>query len=144
VVAAKELAAAGASVIVPVRDVGKAEQRLAAVPELERGTLELIDPASIDSFAGEFLASGRPLHLLINNAGIMAGTAGARWRRQREPVRHTSPQSLPPHRSSLAGAAQGQRGACGPTLLPGARAAGIDFDDQNFHHWPCLTIVLPA
>ncbi|MGE6762994.1 hypothetical protein ACQKGO_33595 [Corallococcus interemptor] len=38
--------------------------------ELEQ--LDLIDPASIDAFASRFLASGRPLHLLINNAGIMA------------------------------------------------------------------------
>lgn len=30
-----------------------------------------MDPASIDAFAAEFLASGQPLHLLINNAGIM-------------------------------------------------------------------------
>ncbi len=28
-------------------------------------------PASINAFADQFLASGRPLHLLINNAGIM-------------------------------------------------------------------------
>ena len=34
-------------------------------------TLDLIDPKSIDAFAETFLASGRPLHMLINNAGIM-------------------------------------------------------------------------
>lgn len=33
--------------------------------------MNLIDPLSIDAFASKFLASGRPLHLLINNAGIM-------------------------------------------------------------------------
>jgi NAD(P)-dependent dehydrogenase (short-subunit alcohol dehydrogenase family) len=31
-----------------------------------------MDPASIDAFAKRFNASGRPLHILINNAGIMA------------------------------------------------------------------------
>ena len=30
-----------------------------------------MDPVSIDDFADKFLASGRSLHLLINNAGIM-------------------------------------------------------------------------
>src|SRR5262245_25797904 len=35
-------------------------------------TLELIDPGSIDGFAGKFLGSGRPLDILINDAGIMA------------------------------------------------------------------------
>src|SRR5262249_18007502 len=29
-------------------------------------------PASVDAFAASFLASGRPIHMLVNNAGIMA------------------------------------------------------------------------
>lgn len=33
--------------------------------------MDLMDPNSIDAFAEKFLASDRPLHLLINNAGIM-------------------------------------------------------------------------
>ena len=33
--------------------------------------MDLMNPESIDAFAEKFLASGRPLHLLINNAGIM-------------------------------------------------------------------------
>src|SRR3989337_3405992 len=33
--------------------------------------MDLIDPGSIDAFADNFPASNRPLHLLINNAGIM-------------------------------------------------------------------------
>jgi NAD(P)-dependent dehydrogenase (short-subunit alcohol dehydrogenase family) len=36
------------------------------------GKLDLMDPASIDAFAKAFLDTGRPLHLLTNNAGIMA------------------------------------------------------------------------
>jgi NAD(P)-dependent dehydrogenase (short-subunit alcohol dehydrogenase family) len=34
--------------------------------------MDLADPASIDAFAKTFRDSKRPLHLLINNAGIMA------------------------------------------------------------------------
>lgn len=34
-------------------------------------TMDLMHPDSIDAFAQKFLNSGRPLHLLINNAGIM-------------------------------------------------------------------------
>jgi len=33
--------------------------------------MDLMNPASIDAFAERFLNSGRPLHLLIHNAGIM-------------------------------------------------------------------------
>jgi NAD(P)-dependent dehydrogenase (short-subunit alcohol dehydrogenase family) len=67
----KVLAAAGATVVVPARDVEKARKNLAGIPNVELAKIDFMDPASIDAFAEAFLASGRPLHLLINNAGIM-------------------------------------------------------------------------
>lgn len=67
----KVLAAAGATVIVPARDVEKAGKNLSGVPHVEVEEMDLMDPVSIEAFAEKFLASGRPLHLLINNAGIM-------------------------------------------------------------------------
>lgn len=65
------LSAAGATVIVPARDSEKARKNLGALPNLELETMDLMDPGSIRAFADKFLSSGRPLHLLINNAGIM-------------------------------------------------------------------------
>jgi len=67
----KVLAAAGATVIVPARDVEKAKKNLAGIANVEIEAMDLINPQSIDAFAEKFLATGRPLHLLINNAGIM-------------------------------------------------------------------------
>jgi NAD(P)-dependent dehydrogenase (short-subunit alcohol dehydrogenase family) len=67
----KVLAAAGATVIVAARDIEKAKKNLQGIPNVELETIDLMDPGSIDSFAKKFLASGKPLHLLINNAGIM-------------------------------------------------------------------------
>ena len=67
----KTLAAAGATVIVPARDMEKANRNLAGMAQVEVEKMDLMDPDSIDAFATKFLASGRPLHLLINNAGIM-------------------------------------------------------------------------
>lgn len=67
----KTLANAGATVIVGARDVNKATQNLEGIPNVEIEPLDLIDPESIDRFADKFLASGRSLNLLINNAGIM-------------------------------------------------------------------------
>lgn len=67
----KTLANAGATVIVPARDVEKAKENLKGMTNVEIEEMDLIDPGSIDAFAEKFLASGRPLHLLINNAGIM-------------------------------------------------------------------------
>jgi NAD(P)-dependent dehydrogenase (short-subunit alcohol dehydrogenase family) len=67
----RTLAVAGATVIVPARDMDKATKNLQGIPNVEIAAMDLMSPESIDAFAGEFLASGRPLHLLINNAGIM-------------------------------------------------------------------------
>ena len=67
----RTLAAAGATVIVPARDIEKAKRNLAGIANVELETMDLMNPASIDEFAQRFLESGRPLHLLINNAGIM-------------------------------------------------------------------------
>jgi len=67
----KILANAGATVIVPARDIAKAKKNLKGISNVEIEEMDLMDPDSIDAFAAKFLASGRPLHLLINNAGIM-------------------------------------------------------------------------
>lgn len=67
----KVLAAAGAKVIVPARDTEKAKRNLKGIANIELESMDLMNPDSIDAFAEKFLASGRPLHLLINNAGIM-------------------------------------------------------------------------
>ncbi|HET6977102.1 MAG TPA: oxidoreductase [Pyrinomonadaceae bacterium] len=68
----RALAEAGATVVVPARTQEKARLALAGIPRVELETLELIDPDSIDAFAGRFLTTERPLNILINNAGIMA------------------------------------------------------------------------
>ncbi|HWV74056.1 MAG TPA: SDR family NAD(P)-dependent oxidoreductase [Pseudosphingobacterium sp.] len=67
----KTLTSAGATVIVPARDTEKAKENLKGIAHAEVATLNLTDPVSIDAFAENFLASGRPLHMLINNAGVM-------------------------------------------------------------------------
>ncbi|MFC4687750.1 SDR family NAD(P)-dependent oxidoreductase [Epilithonimonas pallida] len=67
----KTLAKAGAKVIVPARDIEKAKRNLDGIPNVELEELDLANPNSIDTFAEKFLKSERPLHLLINNAGIM-------------------------------------------------------------------------
>jgi NAD(P)-dependent dehydrogenase (short-subunit alcohol dehydrogenase family) len=65
------LATAGATVIVPARDIEKAKKNLDGIPNVEIEAMDLTRPETIDAFTGKFIDSGRPLHLLINNAGIM-------------------------------------------------------------------------
>ncbi|MRG44717.1 SDR family NAD(P)-dependent oxidoreductase [Chitinophaga sp. SYP-B3965] len=68
---ARVLRNAGAQVIVPARDLNKAATTLKGI-DAEIEELDLLNPASIDAFADRFLASKRPLHILVNSAGIMA------------------------------------------------------------------------
>jgi NAD(P)-dependent dehydrogenase (short-subunit alcohol dehydrogenase family) len=67
---ARELAQAGASVVLAVRDTAKGERAAAEIGErtqIER--LDLADLSSVRSFAERFEG---PLDLLVNNAGVMA------------------------------------------------------------------------
>lgn len=68
----KALALAGARVLVPVRNIEKAQAALRGLPNVEMDTMDLMNPDSVDAFAERFLTTGKPLHLLINDAGIMA------------------------------------------------------------------------
>jgi NAD(P)-dependent dehydrogenase (short-subunit alcohol dehydrogenase family) len=71
----KVLAAAGAKVIVPARDLQKAAGNLAGITNVTVETMDLMAPETIDAFAERFLATCEALHILVNNAGIAA------WRR---------------------------------------------------------------
>ena len=68
----RALAAAGATVVVPARTREKATAALAGIARVEIEALDLADPASVDALADRVLSSGRPVHMLVNNAGIMA------------------------------------------------------------------------
>ncbi|MFJ9635365.1 SDR family oxidoreductase [Streptomyces sp. NPDC101178] len=74
---AARLAGAGAEVVLPVRNQGKGEKALAAIERQAPGarvSLRSLDLSSLDSVAalGDSLAGeGRPIHLLVNNAGVM-------------------------------------------------------------------------
>lgn len=63
---------AGAQVIVPARDIDRAQAALNGIAGVEIQPMDLADPDSIDAFADRFLATGQPLHILVNSAGIMA------------------------------------------------------------------------
>src|SRR5215469_8175198 len=67
----RALLSAGASIIVPARDLSKAAKALAGMPRVKAESLDLMDPVSVYAFAQRFVGSGQALHVLVNNAGIM-------------------------------------------------------------------------
>jgi NAD(P)-dependent dehydrogenase (short-subunit alcohol dehydrogenase family) len=64
----RALAKAGATVIVASRDPERAAKAIAGIECAEVSQLDLSDPKSIDAFVSRYLASKRPLPMLINNA----------------------------------------------------------------------------
>jgi NAD(P)-dependent dehydrogenase (short-subunit alcohol dehydrogenase family) len=68
----RALAGAGARVVVPARRPDAARDAVADLPGVEVDALDLGDLASVRAFADRFLATGRGVDILINNAGIMA------------------------------------------------------------------------
>ncbi|MGP4669537.1 oxidoreductase [Agrobacterium pusense] len=68
----RAVAEAGASVIVPARDMEKAEKSLAGIANVEIGSMDLTDRKSVASFAADFLDRNLALPILINSAGVMA------------------------------------------------------------------------
>lgn len=75
--AAKRLAGAGAHVVLAVRTPAKGERArdeiLAAHPgaRVEVRRLDLADLSSVREFTDSLATDGRPLDLLLNNAGVM-------------------------------------------------------------------------
>jgi len=130
----KTLANAGATVIVGARDVNKAIQNLQGVRNVEIEPLDLIDPQAVDRFADKFLASGRPLHLLINNAGIMFVPL-RRDAARNESQLATNYLSVFRLTARLWEALKNANGARVINLSSlGHQFAAFDFEDPNFEH----------
>ncbi|QEC80325.1 SDR family NAD(P)-dependent oxidoreductase [Mucilaginibacter ginsenosidivorax] len=130
----KTLSKAGATVVVPARDVAKARENLKGIQNVEIEELDLIDPESIDAFAGKFSASGRPLYLLVNNAGIMFVPL-RRDAKGNESQLVTNYLSLFRLTAGLWGALKMADGARVINVSSlGHHFAPFSFDDPNFEH----------
>ncbi len=132
----RALASAGATVIVPARDMGRARQALAQISGTQPEPLDLMDPASIDAFTERFLASGRPVHILVNNAGIMANplTRDSRGFESQFSTNHLGHFHLTVRLWPALREAQGARVVS--VSSRGHRIAGVDFEDPNFEWRP--------
>jgi NAD(P)-dependent dehydrogenase (short-subunit alcohol dehydrogenase family) len=130
----KALVGAGAHVVVPARRRATAEEALDGVSGIEIDELDLGNQESVRAFAERFLASGRPLDLLINNAGIMAlpeTRVGPGWEAQfaTNHLGHYALTNLLWPRLVAAGAAR-----VVALSSRGHKRSGIRFDDLMFEH----------
>jgi NAD(P)-dependent dehydrogenase (short-subunit alcohol dehydrogenase family) len=77
-ITSRELARAGAHVVMTARDAGRGEEALDAVradvadAQVELASLDLADLSSVREFARRFADSREGLDILVNNAGVMA------------------------------------------------------------------------
>jgi len=126
------LAEAGAAVIVPARSIEKAKAAVAGIPNVDVYFLDLMDPASIDGFAQRFLAAGKPLHILINSAGVMRTPLRRddRGYESQFSTNHLGHFQLTARLWPALKKAQGARVVALASY--GHRRGGIDFDDPNF------------
>ncbi len=144
-VTARELARAGAHVVVACRNIGKgeaaAEQIREAIPtaDVEVAELDLASLQSVRAFAEQFLARHDSLDLLVNNAGVMASprrlTAdGFELQIGTNHLGHFALTGL------LLGAMDGREEARVVTVSSGAHRMGrINFDDlhgeRRYRRW---------
>jgi NAD(P)-dependent dehydrogenase (short-subunit alcohol dehydrogenase family) len=68
----RALSDAGAGVLVPARRRAIAEEALAGIVGVDVDELDLADLDSVRRFADTLLEEGRPIHGIVNGAGIMA------------------------------------------------------------------------
>jgi NAD(P)-dependent dehydrogenase (short-subunit alcohol dehydrogenase family) len=129
------LSSAGARVIVPARNLVRAATTLKGISNVEMEEMDLIDPASIDAFADRFLTSGMPLHILVNNAGIMAVpklTLDARGFEYQFATNHLGHFQLTTR--LLPALRQGHGARVVSVSSWGHRRSDVVFEDPNFAH----------
>ncbi|TCC32530.1 SDR family NAD(P)-dependent oxidoreductase [Kribbella sindirgiensis] len=126
--------AAGAEIVVPARDVARAAGELSDIGGVVVDELDLLDPTSIDAFAERFLASGRPLHILVNSAGVMANplTRDARGYESQFATNHLGHFQLTTRLLPALRRAGGARVVS--VSSRGHRYSDVHFDDPNFEH----------
>lgn len=133
----RAVASAGAEILVPARDVAKAKGALKSISgKISIATMDLSDLASVRKFAGEVVAAGKPIHLLINNAGVMAcpeTRAGSGWELQFA-TNHIGHFVLTNALAPLFKKAKGARVVC--LSSTGHKISPIRWDDIHFTKEP--------
>lgn len=132
----RALASAGASVTVPARRPDTAKDALAGIGGVTVAAMDLSDLASVRRFSADFVSAHPKLHLLINNAGIMAcplTRIGPGWESQFG-TNHLG------HMALYQGLLPSLRAAGGARVVAlsstGHVISGVNWDDPNYTSRP--------
>jgi len=129
---ARALAHAGARIIAPARSRERAEAALAGIDGVSVAEMDLADLASVRKFARDVAGSVPAVHMLINNAGVMAtplARIGKGWESQFA-INHIGHFVLTQELMPLLRAADGARVVALSSLAH--RRNGILWDDVHF------------
>ncbi len=133
----KAMASAGASLTVPARRPETARTELGGIANVEVAELDLADLSSVARFASGYVASGRPLHILVNNAAIMANPetrVGPQHWESQFATNHLG------HYALAAGLAPALKAAHGARVVSvsstGHKLSPVVFDDIHFRSRP--------
>jgi NAD(P)-dependent dehydrogenase (short-subunit alcohol dehydrogenase family) len=130
----RALTAAGAHVVVPARRPDSAREALEGSEGVEIDELDLADLESVRGFAERFLASGRSIDLMIDNAAVMAcpeTRVGLGWEAQFA-INHLGHFALVNRLWPAIAAGGGGRVVA--VSSGGHRYSGIRWDDVQFEH----------
>lgn len=132
----RALASAGAEVTVPARRPEAAKEALAGIPGASVAAMDLSDLASVRRFAADYVSAHPKLHLLVNNAGIMAcplTRIGPGWESQFG-TNHLG------HMALYQGLLPALRAAGGARVVAlsstGHILSGVNWDDPNYQTRP--------
>ena len=132
--AVRALAGTGATIIALARDVRRARENLRGIPNTEIEYVDLLEPSLIDTFTAKFVKSGRPLHILVNSAGIM----GTPLQRDTRGYERQFATNVLGHFQLTVGMIPSLERANGARIINlssrGHRAGNVNFDDINFEH----------
>ena len=130
----KTLSGAGAHVIVLARDIKRAAHNLRHIPNVEIICFDLLQPDTIDAAANKIVNSGKPVHILVNSAGIIGIplTRDSRGYEYQFAVNHLG------HFQLVARLYPALKKANGARVISitsrGHRWGGVIFEDPNFEH----------
>ena len=127
------LSAAGATVTVAARAPKRAAAAVDGLTGVRVEPLDLTDPGSVEAFARRWLASGRPLHVLVNNAVALFSPDLVRDARGHELQFSTSHLGHFQLTRALLPALRAAEGSRVVTVTSGAARLGdIRWDDLDF------------